>query len=206
MGMGFALIMAGLGLALPGCSRHESNTAGLSQSVVPAAPLSSAQQTPEEQVVEVKPLLSRDGVRPGETFKAAIILKVQAGYHINDNAPRDEFMFPTSLTIEENPAVEVLEIYYPTGHRGRFAYSQTELVVYEGEATLGVLLKAKAGISPGAVKLSVSLSYQACDNTSCLPPKELGFEIPVPFVGPGSPCHDLQPEIFSKIPFKTPVK
>ena len=203
---GCAIAILGLALALPGCGHREAKGAGPSQSVVPAAPLTPAQQVTEEQVVEARSVLSRDGVRPGDTFKAAIVLKVQAGYHINDNAPRDEFMFPTTLAIEDNPAVEVVEIYYPTGHRGRFAYSQTELIVYEGEATLGVLLKAKAGVAPGAVKLKAALSYQACDNTSCLPPKEYGFEIAVPFVGPGTPCHDVQPELFSKITFKAPEK
>lgn len=159
-----------------------------------------------EQVVEVKPLLSRDGVRPGELIKAAIILTVQPGYHINNNAPNDEFLFATTLTFDDNPNLEVVETYYPPGHRGRFAYSQTELIVYEGEAVLGAVLKAKAGIPAGPLKLKATLSYQACDNTSCMPPKDLGFEITVPVVAAGKSSQDLHPEVFSKIPFKTPSK
>jgi thiol:disulfide interchange protein DsbD len=159
-----------------------------------------------EQVVEVKPLLSRDGVRPGELIKAAIILTVQPGYHINNNAPNDEFLFATTLTFDDNPNLEVVETYYPAGHRGRFAYSQTELIVYEGEAVLGAVLKAKAGIPAGPLKLKATLSYQACDNTSCMPPKDLGFEITVPVVAAGKSSQDLHPEVFSKIPFKTPSK
>lgn len=159
-----------------------------------------------EQVVEVKPLLSRDGVRPGELIMAAIILTVQPGYHINNNVPNDEFLFATTLTFGDNPNLEVVETYYPPGHRGRFAYSQTELIVYEGEAVLGAVLKAKAGIPAGPLKLKATLSYQACDNTSCMPPKDLGFEITVPVVAAGKSSQDLHPEVFSKIPFKTPSK
>jgi thiol:disulfide interchange protein DsbD len=155
------------------------------------------------QVVEVKTLLSRDGVRPGETFRAAIILKVQPGYHINDNAPLDEFLVPTTLVFDDNPGLEVVELYYPSGHRGRFAYSQVELMIYEGEAVLGALLKAKAGIPAGPLKLKATLSYQACDNTSCMPPKDLPFEVAVSIVQAGREGHDLHPEIFNKILFRS---
>jgi thiol:disulfide interchange protein DsbD len=168
---------------------------------------SSAGQTPQDnQVVEAKVLLSRDGVKPGETFKAAIVLRIQPGYHINDNAPLDEFLVPTTLTFADNPEVDVLETYYPLGRRARFSYSEAELVVYEGEATLGVLLKVRPGAAPGLLKLRASLGYQACDNVSCLPPKELPVEIFVPVVPPSKACRDLHPEVFSKIPFKTPAK
>jgi thiol:disulfide interchange protein DsbD len=156
------------------------------------------------QVVEVKSVLSRDRVRPGETFKAAVILKVQAGYHINDNAPLDEFMFPTSITVEDNPDFELVEIYYPTGRRARFSYSETELVVYDGQAVLGVLLRAKDDLAPGARTVKASLSYQACDNSSCLPPKELPFTISVPVSQTGG--GDLHPEIFGQLRFKSPQK
>ena len=154
-----------------------------------------------EQVVEVKSVLAKDAVRPGETFKAAVILKVQAGYHINDNAPLDEFMFPTSVSIEDGPEFEVVEIYYPAGRRARFSYSESELVVYDGETVLGVLLKAKDGLAPGAKILKAVLSYQACDNASCLPPKELAFKIAVPVAKTGGT--DIHPEIFGKLRFKS---
>jgi len=163
------------------------------------APALTAQEN--EQVVEVKSALAKDAVRPGETFKAAVILKVQAGYHINDNAPLDEFMIPTSLAIEDNPDFEVIEIYYPTGRRARFSYSEAELLVYDGETALGVLLKAKDGLAPGAKILKAILSYQACDNTSCLPPKELPFEISVLVAKTGGA--DIHPEIFGKLRFKS---
>jgi len=154
-----------------------------------------------EQVVEVKSVLAKDAVRPGETFKAAVILKVQAGYHINDNAPLDEFMFPTSVSIEDGPEFEVVEIYYPAGRRARFSYSEAELGVYDGETVLGVLLKAKDGLAPGAKILKAVLSYQACDNASCLPPKELAFKIAVPVAKTGGT--DIHPEIFGKLRFKS---
>jgi thiol:disulfide interchange protein DsbD len=156
----------------------------------------------DEQVVEAKGLISREAVRPGETFKAALLLKVQPGYHINDNAPLDEFMIPTALVINENPDFEVVEIFYPKGRRARFSYSEAELIVYDGEVVLGALVKAKDGLAAGPRSLKGTLSYQACNNESCLPPKELAFEISVPVTATGGGA-DLHPEVFGKLRFKS---
>jgi len=152
-------------------------------------------------VVEVRALLSRDAVRPGETFKAAVILKVQAGYHINDDAPLDEFMIPTTLVISDDPEFEVVEVLFPKGRRARFDYSEAELVVYEGEVVIGLLLKAKESAAPGGKALQASVGYQACDNVSCLPPKELPFTIAVPLAASGGA--DIHPEVFEKLRFRS---
>jgi hypothetical protein len=155
----------------------------------------------DEQVVEAKGLISRDAVRPGETFMVAAILKVQGGYHVNDNAPLDEFLIPTTLAIADHPDFEVVEVYYPKGRRARFSYSDSELVVYEGEAVLGVLVKAKPGLAAGPRTLKCALSYQACNTESCLPPKEITFEVAVPVAVAGQGA-DVHPEIFGKLKFQ----
>jgi thiol:disulfide interchange protein DsbD len=111
-------------------------------------------------------------------------------------------MIPTALVIGDNPEFEVLEISYPKGRRARFAYSEAELVVYEGEVFLGALLKAKEGLAAGPRTLKGALSYQACNNESCLPPRELTFEIAVPLAVSGEGA-DVHPEVFGKILFRT---
>jgi len=163
------------------------------------APALAAQD--EQHVIEVHGLISRDAVRPGETFKAAVIVRVQAGYHINDNAPIDEFLIPTTLVIDDHPDFEVVEILFPKGRRARFSYSEAELVVYEGEVAIGVLLQAKAGAAPGAKTLKASVGYQACDNVSCLPPKELAFSVCVPVAAAGGAA--IHPEVFDKLLFRS---
>lgn len=159
----------------------------------------------EPQIVQVKGCLSRDAVRPGETFKAALVLDIQAGYHINDNSPLDEFMIPTALAIADNPDFEIVEISYPKGRRARFSYSEAELVVYEGRVVVGALLKAKGGLAAGPRTLKGALSYQACNDASCLPPREAPFEIAVPVVTSGAGA-DLHPEIFDKLRFSSLIK
>ncbi len=174
--------------------------------VAAAGGASCAQEKPEKEVVELKTLVSQDVVRPGDFVKAAFVLNIQPGYHINDNAPADEFLFATSIALEDCPGVEVVELYYPKGHRGRFAYSEAELVVYEGETVLGALLKVKDGAAPGPLKLKGTFSYQACNNTSCLPPKENALEFVLPVAKAGSPFHEVHSEVFAKLPLAAPKK
>lgn len=166
------------------------------------APAFAAQD--EGHVIAVRSLISREAVAPGETFKAAVIVQIRAGYHINDNAPLDEFMIPTTLAVDEHPDFEVLEVLFPKGRRARFSYSEAELVVYEGEVVLGLLLKAKDGAAPGAKSLTASVGYQACDNVSCLPPKELAFAIAVPVAAAAGA--EVHPEVFDKLRFRAQTK
>jgi DsbC/DsbD-like thiol-disulfide interchange protein len=173
--------------------------------VAGATAAASAVQSDEGHVVQASALLSRDGVEAGATIKAAILLKIDAAYHINDNAPLDEFMFPTSLGVDSED-FEVVETFFPAGKRGKYAYTEVELVVYEGEATLGLLLKAKDGLKPGTCVLKASLGYQACDHTSCLPPKNLTFDIPVKIVAAGAETKETNAEAFAGIKFRAEAK
>ncbi|MBM3306249.1 MAG: hypothetical protein FJY79_09985 [Candidatus Aminicenantes bacterium] len=159
-----------------------------------------------QDIVSVSSVLSRDAVRPGETFKAAVILKVRPGFHINDSAPLDEFLYPTALTFEAADGLEVLETFYPAGRRAKYDYSEVEVAVYEGQVFLGVLLKAADGLAPGTVKLKGTLGYQACDDSTCLPPTEIGFEVAVPVVRASQKTVETYPEIFEKIAFRSPLR
>jgi uncharacterized protein len=200
-----ALAAAVMAVAVPGCGRSRSASPRLPATAAPAAP-PSASSAQNDQVVEAATLLSRDGVRPGETVKVAVILKIRPGYHINNDAPADEFLVPTTLVFDESQGAEVLEIAYPPGRRSRFTYSQAELIVYDGEAVLGALVRVNKYLLAGPLVLRATLSYQACDNASCLPPKDLRFEFAIPVVEAGQACHDLHSEIFEKIPFSKKEK
>ncbi len=161
----------------------------------------------EVQVItSIEVLLSRDAVRPGETFKAAVILEVKPGFHINDSAPLDEFLYPTSLDIEDAAGIELLETFYPAGRRTKVDYSDVEVAVYEGRVILGLLLKAAGKIAPGTIELQGTLSYQACDDATCLPPAEIAFTVAVPVVRASRTTVDTHAEVFEKIVFRTSGK
>jgi len=166
------------------------------QAALPAAP------GQENQVVSAEAVLARTAVLPGESFKLALRLRINPGWHINAHDLTDEFLFASDFALEEDDRFKVKEYVYPEPTRGRYEYSENELSVYEGEALIGVLVEAAKGLGPGPYKLEGSFIYQACDNRSCLPPKTIPVEVKVELVSDTQLAKDINQEIFEKIKFK----
>lgn len=156
----------------------------------------------EEEVVKVETFISKDGIHPGETFKVAFLVKISQNWHINAHELADEFLFPTSLTVEEDKSIKAMKYYYPEPKSGKFDYSESELLVYDGGVILGALVKIGDDVELGEQKLKAKFKYQACDNTSCLPPKTLNFEITFLVVNPSQETKKIHQEIFSKLDFE----
>jgi hypothetical protein len=76
-------------------------------------------------------------------------LEVREGWHVNANPPLLRFMVPTQVKAGENA---VRGLRYPSGDR------------YEGR----VSIQGEVEVS-GAGGVSLSLTYQPCDEERCLP-------------------------------------
>jgi hypothetical protein len=108
--------------------------------------------------------------------------RVPAGYHINSNTPKSEFLIPTALKMELPTDIVLGKIAYPAGEDASFPFSPDEkLSVYSGDFTIAVAVHPLHSVVPGKYEMHGVLRYQACDNTACYPPKTLPvkFEIKV---------------------------
>lgn len=103
-----------------------------------------------------------------EPQRAVVELTIEGGFHINGPSPRDEFLIPTRLTITPPAGVKAGEVQYPPPVDRKLTFSPTPLPLYEGTVTLITPLD---GTGTGTVAASVR--YQACNDTTCLPPKTL---------------------------------
>ncbi len=95
------------------------------------------------------------------------------GYHVNSHTPTEDFLIPTALTV---PAAGVKsgEPAYPAGQPYSFSFDpKTKLSVYAGD----FIVKLPVTAAPGAHSIDASLRYQACNNASCFPPKNLPVKI-----------------------------
>jgi hypothetical protein len=108
--------------------------------------------------------------------------RVPAGYHINSNTPKSEFLIPTALKMELPTDIILGKIAYPQGADVSFPFSPDEkLNVYSGDFTIAVAVHPLASVIPGKYQMRGVLRYQACDNAACYPPKNLplNFEVKV---------------------------
>lgn len=161
----------------------------------------SAFRAQQEVITETKTFLARDAVHPGETFRAALRLSIGPDWHINANPVNDNFLVPTMLEFPEGRNFKPVNIIYPPPLPVRFEFSEVEVLVYAESVLIGVLFQAGDMVLPGTYKLHGALTYQACNDKSCLPPETLNVEFEVKVVDFETPTRAVNAEIFSRIRF-----
>jgi hypothetical protein len=103
-----------------------------------------------------------------------LLFRVSNGYHINSNHPNSEFLIPTVLKVDATTDIVITKTTYPDGQDLSFAFSPDEkLNVYTGDFKVLVQVRPLQSVTPGKYVVRGTLKYQACDNSSCYPPKQL---------------------------------
>ncbi|MBI2214412.1 MAG: thioredoxin family protein [Acidobacteria bacterium] len=109
----------------------------------------------------LKPVAGRiDGV---------VTVTIPETWHVNSYKPKDEFAIPTKVRVE-SPAFAIDAIDYPPHVERAFGFAGGQmLAVYEG--TVRIPVHGSASAADGDV--TVGVYYQACNDTICLPPREV---------------------------------
>lgn len=117
---------------------------------------------------------------PGKPSALTLHFQVSAGNHVNSNKPSSALLIPTRLKLEPPAGLSVLKISYPAGKDLTFPFDPDEkLNVYTGEFPVTVQLR---GTKPGPHTIRGELTYQACNDRACFPPKHLPVEFEVKVV------------------------
>jgi len=136
-------------------------------------------QIPGADAVEVEAFLSHSSVAPGGRFWIGIRLLVKEGYHLNSRRPRQEYLIPTQLAINEEQGFQLARESYPEPVEYTAAFQPETLSVYTGTLLLGGEVEVPAGMDPGTYPLEASLRMQACDDQQCYPPLEARLRLGV---------------------------
>jgi len=123
-----------------------------------------------EQVVKAKVTMASLVARPDTVVKAAVMVEILPGYHINDHHPTLDYLIPTEIKLEPSKPVTAKDITYPKGEPKKFAFSDAPLSVYEGTVRVDVALQLERKTLPGNYEVKGQLAYQACNDHACLPP------------------------------------
>ena len=103
----------------------------------------------------------------------ALTLFVEDGFHINANPASMEFLIPTSVHIADAPDIEVS---YPPPISFSPKFVDASIDVWENIVVLEV--KLSRGNSSWNAATSGHVRVQACNDSVCLPPSNLPFQIP----------------------------
>ena len=99
---------------------------------------------------------------------------VLPSYHVNSHTPTLDYLIRTELTLPVAAGVKPGEATYPAGQPYSFSFDpKTKLSVYAGD----FIVKLPVTAAPGPHSIDATLRYQACNNASCFPPKNLPVKI-----------------------------
>jgi thiol:disulfide interchange protein DsbD len=160
----------------------------------------AAPKNPSE-IVTTHTYVSLDPVPRGKEFQAAVVVKISTGYHMNSHKPSDNYLIPTTLTPQLPSGFKLAEAVYPAGRDEKFPFSPDKpLNVYSGSVTLRLRLTAEDGAALGATTIPVTLRFQACNMSACLPPVKVPVNLQLQVVAAGAAGHATHPEIFDAKP------
>ena len=114
---------------------------------------------------------------PGQLVHVVFEANLPNGYHVNSNAPLEEFLKPTRLLLEAPKGVNIGEIVYPEPLLFKTRFSDEPLAVYEHRFLIGATLDLAEDIEHGDHPLKATLKYQACTERVCYPPATRTAEI-----------------------------
>ena len=130
------------------------------------------------------------------------MVKINTGYHMNSHKPSDSYLIPTTLTPQLPDGFTLVgEPSYPLGKNEKFPFSPDKpLNVYTGSVTFRMKLTAEDKAVLGKTSIPVTLRFQACNLSACLPPVKIPLTLDLQVVAAGKPGKAVNPEIFSAKP------
>ena len=157
---------------------------------------------PGARLTVVKPhvYVSLQPVPRGREFQIAVVADIDSEYHMNSHKPTDAYLIPTTLTPALPKDFELVDTLYPDGRLEKFSFSPNKpLNVYSGSVTLKLVVRAKESAELGEAKIPMTLRYQACNETTCLPPAKLPLEAEFQVAPDGTAAREVHTEIFAAL-------
>jgi DsbC/DsbD-like thiol-disulfide interchange protein len=137
-------------------------------------PFSAYAQAGKQQVSIESPQMLQ--AKRGATITQTLKLKIDPGFHVNSNKPKDEFVIPLKLTWTEGP-LSAQSVSYPQAEQVKVGTDTLD--VFTGSVAITTQFKVPPTANPGLGTMQGKLHYQACDNQSCKRPATLAVQIPV---------------------------
>jgi hypothetical protein len=115
-------------------------------------------------------------VQAGSAQTIDLHFRIANGFHINSHTPRQKSLIRTELMVAEPTGVRIAAVDFPDGSDYAFpADPSQKLSIYSGE----FVLKMHVSAQPGNHLIQGALRYQACDASTCFPPRNAPVAIDI---------------------------
>jgi len=107
-----------------------------------------------------------------------IPVTVAAGFHVNSNAPSEDYLIPLKVVWTDKGALEGGELVYPKPSTEKYEFAEKPLSVFTGTFEIAANFKVAARAPAGPGVATGKLSYQACNARMCFPPARVEIAVP----------------------------
>lgn len=139
--------------------------------------------TAGEELDEVAPSIIRATAKVNAqnrgVYDVVLRLNIAEGWHMNANPASQDNLIPTTVTVDADTSVEIVDVAYPKGRTAHFEFSDESLNVYEGNFMIPLKLRLKSNRKK-STPITLKLTYQPCNETECLLPETLNVPLQLP--------------------------
>jgi thioredoxin:protein disulfide reductase len=146
--------------------------------------------------IKLDGVASVDRAAAGSKFEAAVVMDIPAPFHVNAHKPSEDYLRPTTLTLQPTPGLAFGPVVYPPPQSVTLSFSPKPLLVHEGRLVLRVPVTVARTAKPGAVMINAQVEYQACNPQQCFLPRKRPVSIPVTIAPAGTPSQPAHSDIF----------
>src|SRR3989339_2213786 len=136
----------------------------------------------QSDLVKIKLSQSNWKVDAGSQFKIVLSASIKESWHINSNKPNDEFLIASKVTTKSD-AVTLTSINYPQPKELKLEFSEKPVSVYGGDIKIELTFTVNKNTASGKYTVPIKLSYQACNDQTCMPPTDVSEKMNVEVVG-----------------------
>ena len=112
---------------------------------------------------------SAEVAQAGSTVPLKLTAKIEPGWHLYSLTIPQE-LYPTKITMADNPAVESSKVYQPPPVRTMDPNFKQEVETYSNQAEFWIPATLTKDAS-GPVEMTAQVRYRACDDKQCLNPR-----------------------------------
>ncbi len=114
-------------------------------------------------------------MKRSDEFTEKLAVQVKPGFHVNSNAPEDEYLIPLKLTW--TGPLQAQSVEFPKAERIKSSFSTKPLAVYTGAFAIATKFKVPENAPTGPNLATGKLRYQACNDRECLAPKTIDVNL-----------------------------
>ncbi|MFQ5700655.1 MAG: thioredoxin domain-containing protein [Acidobacteriota bacterium] len=115
-------------------------------------------------------------IAPGGRAELDVQLEIREGWHVNSSKPTMDYLIPTTVSVDFDRDASVGRIDYPQAEMVKLEFMREPISVYRGSQRIHVVVTAPEKAPPGPLTASCFVSYQACNDESCLKPARVPFD------------------------------